>query len=115
MKKGDELGYRYFAPRDTKAATISGGYAHGLPRDASFDGGYALINGVKCPYASKSFMEYSIIDISACDFPVNIGDQVEIFSDECHPFHLATLAGNIPEIFFTPLSKSIERNYIDCH
>lgn len=113
VKKGAELGYRYFAPHDTKVATISGGYAHGLPRDACFNGGYALIRGTKCPYAGKSFMEYSIIDISDCDFPVNTGDRVEIFSNECHPFHLATLAGNIPEIFFTPLSKSIERNYIE--
>ncbi len=111
VKKGQELGYRYFAPSDKKAATILGGYAHGLPRDASFDG-YAMIKGVKCPYAAKSFMEYSIIDISACDFPVSVGDQVEIFSNECHPFNLADSARNIPEIFFTSLSKSLQRTYV---
>jgi alanine racemase len=111
VKKGEELGYRYVCPSNKRVATIAGGYAHGLPRDAAFSG-YALIRDTRCPYASRSFMEYSIIDISACDFPVSVGDGVEIMSHRCHPFHLAAAARNIPEIFFTSLTKSIKRKYI---
>jgi alanine racemase len=111
VKKGAELGYRYVSPANKRVATIAGGYAHGLPRDAAFSG-YALIKDTRCPYASRSFMEYSIIDISACDFPVSVGDGVEIMSDRCHPFQLAAAARNIPEIFFTSLARSIKRKLI---
>ncbi|MBP7652391.1 alanine racemase [Candidatus Dependentiae bacterium] len=112
VKKGQELGYRYFAPENMRVATILGGYAHGLPRDASAANGFALLGGIKCPYACKSFMEYSIIDISSCNFPVSPGDKVEIYGNECHPYNLAITAGNIPEIFFTSLSRLIYREYI---
>jgi alanine racemase len=111
VKKGQQLGYRYVVSSDKRVATIAGGYAHGLPYIALFKS-YALINGTRCSYVGKPFMEYSIIDISSCNFSVKVGDQVEILSEGCHPSKLAANTQTIPEIFFTSLSKSIRRNYI---
>ncbi|NIB38430.1 hypothetical protein HBA55_02475 [Pseudomaricurvus alkylphenolicus] len=57
-------------------------------------------------------MEYSIIDISACESSVTVGDEVVIVGEDCSPTDLAGASGNIPELFFSALSKSIKKELI---
>lgn len=92
VPKGEPVGYNgnWIAPRDSRIATISCGYADGFPRNAGNNprhaGGTAIVAGVECPFAGNVSMDLITLDITEVpgekvkpgDFATLIGDTLDI-------------------------------------
>ena len=76
LPAGTTLGYgrTWCVSKKTKVATISAGYADGLPL-ALTNRGHVLINGVPCPVIGRISMDYTTVDVSKAG-EVNAGDEV---------------------------------------
>lgn len=76
LPPGTTLGYgrTWCLSKPTKVATISAGYADGLPLQLS-KGGRVLINGVPCPVIGRISMDYTTVDVSRAE-GVKPGDEV---------------------------------------
>jgi alanine racemase len=92
VKAGEIVGYNanFIAARDSVIATISCGYADGMPRNLGnkpgHPGGIALVCGVECPYAGNVSMDLITLDVTDLpegavkpgDFVTLIGDSLDI-------------------------------------
>ncbi|MEM6603636.1 MAG: alanine racemase [Pseudomonadota bacterium] len=117
IESGDTVGYgaTFTAQKPMIIATISGGYADGIPRSLSNTDFAVFYNGYRFPLIGRVSMDSLICDVS--DYPQI--DQlhqewVEIFGphnplDEC-----AELAHTISYEILTHLSARGERTYIGC-
>ena len=78
VKNGEGVSYGHIwtAPRDTKIATVSIGYADGFPR-AVTQTAFVLIKGKKYPIVGRVTMDYIMIDIGN-ETQVCVGDEVKI-------------------------------------
>ena len=76
LPAGTTLGYgrTWCLSKPTKVATISAGYADGLPL-ALTNRGHVLINGAPCPVVGRISMDYTTVDISRAG-DVRAGDEV---------------------------------------
>lgn len=76
LPAGTTLGYgrTWCLSRQTKVATISAGYADGLPL-ALTNRGHVLINGAPCPVIGRISMDYTTVDVSKAG-DVKAGDEV---------------------------------------
>ena len=76
LPAGTTLGYgrTWCVAKSTRVATISAGYADGLPL-ALTNRGYVLINGVSCPVIGRISMDYTTVDVSKAG-DVKAGDEV---------------------------------------
>ena len=76
LPAGTTLGYgrTWCVAKSTRVATISAGYADGLPL-ALTNRGYVLINGVCCPVIGRISMDYTTVDVSKAG-DVKAGDEV---------------------------------------
>lgn len=76
LPAGTTLGYgrTWCLSRPTKVATISAGYADGLPL-ALTNRGHVLVNGAPCPVIGRISMDYTTIDVSRVG-DVKAGDEV---------------------------------------
>jgi alanine racemase len=75
VRAGENVSYNasWTAPRDTVVATLSIGYADGVPRRLGTGGkAYALLNGARCPYVGLVTMDLTMIETGAV--PVAVGD-----------------------------------------
>jgi len=86
--KGESVGYNanWVATRDSRIATISCGYADGLPRNMGnrpgHAGGTALIAGHECPFAGNVSMDLITIDVTDLpDAAAKPGDPVTLIGD----------------------------------
>lgn len=70
-------GRHYKATSDQKIATVSIGYADGVPRAASNSGMHVLIHGVRCPIIGNVCMDQMMVDVSGID-NVCEGDRVTL-------------------------------------
>lgn len=52
--------------RETRLATVTIGYADGLPRDLPQRGGTVLIRGQRCPMVGRMFMDQLLVDVTDC-------------------------------------------------
>ena len=75
---GVSYGYTYRAPRTTRIALVSIGYADGVPRLAS-NTTTATIAGVAHPVVGRIAMDQLVLDIGAADAAP--GDTVTVFGD----------------------------------
>lgn len=66
LKPGESAGYNFSftAHRPTKTATLTIGYADGLPRALSCGVGAVLINGHRAPIIGYICMDQTIVDIT---------------------------------------------------
>ena len=66
LENGDTVSYgrHYTVTKPTKVATMSIGYADGLPRFASNKGLEVLIHGVKCPIIGNICMDQCMVDVT---------------------------------------------------
>ncbi len=87
LKAGDEVGYggRYVAPSDRTVATISIGYADGLPQPRR---GIRVelqtgSGSVLCPLIGRVCMDQCMVDVTGTD--VRVGDRVVLFGSEATP------------------------------
>ena len=112
---GTRVGYggTYTAPRDMRLATISAGYADGLPRSLS-DNGAAYYNSVRLPIVGRVSMDSMTIDISALPpETLKLGDIVEIIGPHQTLEMLASDAGTISYEILTRLGHRYRRRYVD--
>ena len=79
LHAGEPAGYglAFTARRDTPIATISIGYADGLPRALSHGNGSVLIHGCRAPIIGRICMDQTLVDISAVPH-VQTGDEVVV-------------------------------------
>ena len=114
---GESVGYdgRWTAPSPRHLATISAGYADGIPcgamgTDAGIRG-YASVEGALCPIVGRISMDLIVVDVT--DAPtVERGDSVELIGAEIGIDDLAERAGTIGYEVLTHLGPRSHRRTI---
>jgi len=93
---GDSVGYdaTWTAGRASRLATVSAGYADGLPRTLS-NRGSVLLHGARCPIVGRVSMDSIVVDVTDAP-PVAPGDQATIFGPGLPIESCAHDAGTIP-------------------
>ena len=114
---GESVGYdgRWTAPSSRRLATISAGYADGIPTGALGTNGacrgYASVDGALCPMVGRISMDLIVIDVT--DAPtVERGDSVELLGQFIAIDDLATRAGTIGYDVLTHLGPRSHRRTI---
>ena len=111
LPAGTTLGYgrTWCLNASTRVATISAGYADGLPRLCSNKCAFAAGSGF-APQRGSICMDMCMIDLT--DLPeVSVGDEVEIFGTRSSVETLAAAAGTISYELLCALSKRVPRVY----
>lgn len=62
--QGAGYGLAFRAERDTRLAVVTIGYADGLPRSLSQQGGRVIIRGVSCPMVGRMCMDQLLVDVT---------------------------------------------------
>lgn len=116
IKAGEIVGYNanFAARRDSRIATISCGYADGLPRNlgnrTDWPGGIALVNGVECPYAGNVSMDLVTLDVTALPAgAVKAGDYVTLIGDSLDIDRVGKLGRTIGYEILTALGPRYTR------
>ena len=110
---GETIGYsrRGVAERPLRTATISVGYADGLPRAAG-NGRYSvLIKNQLAPIIGNVCMDMCMVDVTDLE-NVEEGDAVVIFGERPSVDELAKAIGTISYEVFTNISQRVKRIYI---
>lgn len=115
IHKGDTVGYgrTYIAEKDRTIATVSVGYADGLPRACSGKISM-LIDGRLVPQIGNICMDITMVDVT--DIPnVKLGDEVIVFGSDgknnVSIEQLAYEANTIPYEILTGISVRVPRVY----
>jgi alanine racemase len=116
VRAGESVSYNasWTAGRDTVVATLSIGYADGLPRLLGAGGqAYALLNGARCPYVGLVTMDLTMIEAGAT--PVAVGDVATLIgvggSERVTLEQLAQWGGVLQREFLTGLGSRLPRVY----
>ena len=114
---GESVGYDAYwtAPGPRRLATISAGYADGIPVGAVGSNtqtrGLAAVDGALCPFVGRISMDLIVIDVT--DAPaIERGDSVELIGSEISIDDLATRAGTIGYEILTRLGPRSHRRAI---
>lgn len=62
--QGAGYGLAFRAEQDTRLAVVTIGYADGLPRSLSQQGGRVIIRGVSCPMVGRMCMDQLLVDVT---------------------------------------------------
>ena len=108
-------GRTFVAPRAMRVATLSIGYADGVPRSLSGREAAVLIGGKRCPILGRVTMDLTIVDVS--DVPdVQLGDEVVLIGSQGDEQILATevaeRASTIAWEVFTGIGSRVARVYV---
>ena len=110
---GDSVSYgrKGVLLRDSRIATLSIGYADGLPRAAGL-GRYALLlHGQRAPIVGAVCMDMCMVDVT--DIPqVREGDAAIVFGKDPTVEQLAAVADTIPYEILTGISGRVHRVYV---
>jgi alanine racemase len=105
-------GANFVTQRPTKVATISAGYADGLPRALSSKG-RVLIQGKSVPIIGNVCMDMCMVDVTGTD--VVVGDEVVLIGkqgdQEITAQEVANLTGTIDYEIMCGISKRVPRIY----
>ena len=108
-------GRTFVAPRPMRIATLSVGYADGLPRGVSNRGAAVLIAGQRCPILGRVTMDLTIADVSAVP-QAAVGDEVVLIGRQAGEEILATevaeRASTIAWEVFTGIGARVARVYV---
>lgn len=111
---GESCGYgaAFTAKKDMRIATISIGYADGLPRELSYGKGNALLHGCKVPILGRICMDQATIDVT--DIPATQpGDTVVLVGrsgrQEITVGEVAEQCGTITNEILSRLGPRLER------
>ena len=113
LPAGTTLGYgrTWCLNAPTKVATISAGYADGLPL-ALTNRGFVFIGGKRCPIIGRISMDYTTVDVSSVPH-VKAGDEVICFgrcgSDSITPDDWAALKGTHAYDIICSLGNRVQR------
>jgi len=110
---GTQIGYGgiYTAPHDMRLATISAGYADGLPRALS-PRGAAWLGDIRLPIIGRISMDSLMLDISALRHDPPAGSFVELIGPHQSLDTLAADAGTISYEILTVLGQRFYREYV---
>lgn len=87
-------GCTYRTGKETTIAIVAAGYADSYPRSLSNKGGYAVINGQKCPQIGRICMDMCMFDVTGVD--VSQGDEVILYGQGGMSLdEIAALTGSI--------------------
>ena len=117
LKAGESVSYGriYKTDKPTKVAIVSIGYADGVPRTVSGNGGTCIVNGVKVPIIGRVCMDFLMVDVTdvVSVVPGDIATLIGRVGDvEIRCEDLAEAAGTITNDIFTGLSSRVERVYL---
>ncbi|MFN2509338.1 MAG: alanine racemase [Chthoniobacterales bacterium] len=112
---GISYGRTFVAPRQTRVATLSFGYADGFPRSLSNRDAAVLIRGCRCSVLGRVTMDLTLVDVT--ELPdVAIGDEVVVIGRQGEEQILATevaeRAGTIAWEVFTGIGSRVARVYV---
>ena len=116
LPAGTTLGYgrTWCLSRRTRVATISAGYADGLPL-ALTNRGHVLVNGIPCPIIGRISMDYTTVDVSHAP-KAKPGDEViclgEANGHKITPDDWATLKGTHAYDIICSFGNRVERVYV---
>jgi alanine racemase len=109
IEAGTTVGYSrtWTADRPTRIATVSGGYADGLPRTLS-NAATLYCGAVPCPLVGRVSMDLITVDIGHLD---DTPDHLDILGPHQDIDDLADFAGTIGYELLTALSARYARRY----
>ena len=114
---GESVSYgrAYKTDRPTKLATVSIGYADGVPRQMSGNGGLCIVKGRKVPVVGRICMDLLMVDVTEID-DVSPGDVVTIIGrdgdEEIRCEDVAAASGTITNDVLCRLGSRVPRIYI---
>lgn len=107
-------GHTYVPERDVRIATISIGYADGIPRELSEHGGYVLIRGQRAPIKGIICMDQMIVDVTHIE-DAQQGDTATIIGQDGGELitagQLAKRCGTLTNEILSRLGSRIVRVY----
>jgi alanine racemase len=111
IKKGESVGYNrsFVAKQDMKIGIVSIGYADGLARNLSENGGYLWVNGNKAPIVGDICMDMCMLNLD--DIEAEEGDDVIVFDENYSVSQLAVIAETIPYEMLSRISRRVKRVY----
>lgn len=115
LRQGEGVSYDYIfrAPHDMPIATLTLGYADGMPRRLS-GRGHVVINGKRCPILELVCMDQSIVDISGAG-DVRAGDKALIYDleedSEASIYQISTSIGTNKTDILAALGRRVTRVY----
>lgn len=113
IKKGESLGYcrTHTFERDSVVATVTAGYADGIPRSLS-NKGRVTVNGEVFNIVGNVCMDLLMIDITDANTNIKAGDEVTFWGSESISVdEYARLAGTICYELYTGISPRVTRIY----
>ena len=107
IREGDEVSYgrTFKAEKPMKLATVSAGYADGVPRLLS-NRGSVIIKGKRAKIVGRVCMDQFCIDVTDIE-DVKTGDRVTIFGEELSVNEVAEQAGTINYEIICGISKRV--------
>ncbi len=107
-------GRTFFAPHAMRVATLSAGYADGIPRSLSNRDAAVLIGGCRCPLLGRVTMDLTMVDVTEVT-GVALGDEAVLIgrqgSEEIFAAEVAERAGAIAWEVFTGIGSRAARVY----
>ena len=116
IKAGDAVSYgrQYIADKDMKVATVTIGYADGIPRNISKGDAFVLVKGMKARIIGRVCMDQLMIDVTNIN-NVEEGNVVTLIGKDNEEYVLAEelceVAETITNEFLTRLSKRLQYYY----
>lgn len=110
---GEYVGYgcSFQARRKTCVATVPTGYADGLSRRLSDEGGIVIIRGAAAPIIGRICMDQMMVDVTDIQ-DVTAGDEVEIIGSSLTADDMAERIGTIGYEIVCDISKRVPRVYL---
>lgn len=114
LPAGEAVGYggQYVTRRQTRLATVAGGYGDGYPRHAP-PGTPVLVNGQRCPLAGRVSMDLVLVDVTECR-QARIGDEVVFWGKELKVDEVAAHARTISYTLLAGVMPRVPRHYFSC-
>ena len=116
IKAGDAVSYgrQYIANNDMRVATVTIGYADGIPRNISNKNVVVLIKGREVPVIGRVCMDQLMIDVTNVD-DVKEGNIVTLIGNDEDNYvsveKISEVAGTITNEFLSRLSKRLQYYY----
>ncbi len=115
LAAGERVSYglRYELERPGRIATVSAGYADGVPRNLGLAGGHVLVHGRRHPIVGIVTMDQLMVDVG--DEPVEAGDEVVLIGRqgdaEITATEWADVLGTISYEIVTGIGARVPRTY----
>ncbi|MFZ1799489.1 MAG: bifunctional UDP-N-acetylmuramoyl-tripeptide:D-alanyl-D-alanine ligase/alanine racemase [Chitinophagaceae bacterium] len=114
VNAGETIGYSRKGKfnSDRMIATIRIGYADGFSRKMGNGNGFVFIKGVRVPVVGNVCMDMAMVDVTNA-WPVEEGDEVEIFGNHIRVEEVAIWCGTISYEILTSISQRVKRIYLE--